>query len=235
MSRCGHAARELDDLQPARHLAERVGAHLAVLGGDDRGQLVLAGVEQLAEREQHLGTPGERRRASPGRPWPRPDRRVDDRRRRRTRPGAATSPVAGSWTSPTRAGSPVHGLPSIQWFKQVGHRASPTVCEGVGQDREPLAGLVLGQGQRRGHAQAVAVEPALADQQAAPRGPPPSRRPPRRRPAPWCRADQLDAEHQPLAAHVADHLAAAAVAFSRPSRSRVPTRSVCCCRSWSSM
>ena len=37
-----------------------VGEHLAVLGGDDRGELVLAGVEQLAEREQHLGAPGQR-------------------------------------------------------------------------------------------------------------------------------------------------------------------------------
>ena len=55
--------------RPARDLAERVGEHLAVLGGDDRRELLLAGVEQLAEGEQHLGAPGQRRvRATPRRP-----------------------------------------------------------------------------------------------------------------------------------------------------------------------
>ena len=43
---------------PRATLAERVGVHLAVLGGDDRGELVLAGVEQLAEGEEHLRAPG---------------------------------------------------------------------------------------------------------------------------------------------------------------------------------
>ncbi len=72
------AAGELDDLEAAGDLAERVGEHLAVLGGDDRGQLALALVEQLAEAEQHLGALGQRggapareRRARGG------DRRVD--------------------------------------------------------------------------------------------------------------------------------------------------------------
>ena len=37
------AAGELDDLQAAGDLAERVGEHLAVLGGDDRGQLAPCG------------------------------------------------------------------------------------------------------------------------------------------------------------------------------------------------
>ena len=36
------AGRELDDLLAARDLAERIGQHLAVLGGDDLGELVLA-------------------------------------------------------------------------------------------------------------------------------------------------------------------------------------------------
>ena len=64
------AAGELDDLLAAGHLAERVGQHLAVLGGDDRRQLALAGVQQLAEREQDLGPLGQR-----GVPPPREGRR----------------------------------------------------------------------------------------------------------------------------------------------------------------
>ena len=54
------AAGELHDLLAAADLAERVGEHLAVLGGDDRGELVLAGVQQLAEGEQHLRPLGQR-------------------------------------------------------------------------------------------------------------------------------------------------------------------------------
>ena len=42
-------AGEFDDLLAAADLAERVGDHLAVLAGDDLGQLALALVEQLAE------------------------------------------------------------------------------------------------------------------------------------------------------------------------------------------
>ena len=49
------AAGELDHLEAAGHLAERVRQHLAVLGGDQRGDVLLALVHQLAEREQHLG------------------------------------------------------------------------------------------------------------------------------------------------------------------------------------
>ena len=53
-------ARELDDLHAAGDLAERVGEHLAVLGGEDLGELALAGVEQLAEREHHRLALGDR-------------------------------------------------------------------------------------------------------------------------------------------------------------------------------
>ena len=63
LEQVGDAARELDDLEAAGDLAQRVGVHLAVLGGDDRGELVLAAVEQLAEGEEDLGTPGQRRGA----------------------------------------------------------------------------------------------------------------------------------------------------------------------------
>ena len=48
------AAGELGDLEAARDLAERVVEDLAVLGGDERGDLLLALVEQLAEGEEHL-------------------------------------------------------------------------------------------------------------------------------------------------------------------------------------
>ena len=54
---------ELDVLQPAGDLADRVGQHLAVLGGDDRGQVVGPLVQQLAEREEHRGPLGQRRTA----------------------------------------------------------------------------------------------------------------------------------------------------------------------------
>ncbi len=47
------AGRELDDLLAAQDLAHRVGDDLAVLAGDEAGQLGLAGVQQLTEREQH--------------------------------------------------------------------------------------------------------------------------------------------------------------------------------------
>ena len=53
------AAGELDDLEAARHLTERVGEDLAVLGGDERGHVLLLGVEQLAEGEEDLGALGE--------------------------------------------------------------------------------------------------------------------------------------------------------------------------------
>jgi hypothetical protein len=54
-------AGELHDLLTARDLPERVGDHLAVLRGDDLGQLTLALVEQLTKREQNLGALGQRR------------------------------------------------------------------------------------------------------------------------------------------------------------------------------
>ena len=54
------AAGELGDLEATGHLAEGVGEDLAVLGGDQRGDVLLALVEQLAELEEHLGALGER-------------------------------------------------------------------------------------------------------------------------------------------------------------------------------
>ncbi len=60
LEQVGHAARELHDLEAAGDLAEGVGVHLAVLAGDDRGELVLAGLQQLAEAEHHPGPGGDR-------------------------------------------------------------------------------------------------------------------------------------------------------------------------------
>ena len=55
-----HAAGELDDLKPARHLAAGVGEHLAVLAGDEAGEVVAAGVDELPEREHDLRAARER-------------------------------------------------------------------------------------------------------------------------------------------------------------------------------
>jgi hypothetical protein len=56
----------LDDLEPARHLAERVGEHLAVLTGQDLGRLLAPRVEELPDAEEELG-PLRERGLAPGR------------------------------------------------------------------------------------------------------------------------------------------------------------------------
>ena len=48
------AAGELDDLEPARNLAERVGLDLAVLRGEKAGDVLAVLVEQLAHAKQDL-------------------------------------------------------------------------------------------------------------------------------------------------------------------------------------
>ena len=54
------AAAELDHLEPARHLAHRVRQHLAVLARQELRDLLALLVEELADREEHLGTLRER-------------------------------------------------------------------------------------------------------------------------------------------------------------------------------
>ena len=76
----GDPAGELDDLLAAADLTQRVGDHLAVLGGQDLRQLTLALVEQLAELEQHLRALGQRR-------IPPPRKRRDSGINHRTRIG----------------------------------------------------------------------------------------------------------------------------------------------------
>src|SRR5213079_954896 len=60
------AARELDDLEPALHLAAGVVERLAVLARDDAGELVAVGVDELAEGEQHRRALRHRRAAPRG-------------------------------------------------------------------------------------------------------------------------------------------------------------------------
>ncbi len=98
----GDAAGELDDLQAALHLARGVREHLAVLVGDDLGDLLGARVDQLAEVEQHLRALRQRRLATTTRRRPR--RSARRRRRPRWRP-AAPRPAARRWPGSTPGSS----------------------------------------------------------------------------------------------------------------------------------
>ncbi|CDY79544.1 hypothetical protein BGLT_02326 [Caballeronia glathei] len=60
-----NAAGKFDDLDAAHHFALGVAEHLAVLAGDELGQLVVVLVEQLLELEHHAGAL-ERRGFAPG-------------------------------------------------------------------------------------------------------------------------------------------------------------------------
>jgi len=123
-------------LEPARHLAERVGEHLAVLLRQDLRDLLALVVQELADREEELGAPGERHRP-PGRErlLRGLDRLVDllDRReidrprllpRRRVehRAGAAGLPRIGA------AGDPViDRLDCCRGVDDIGHGDPPRV------------------------------------------------------------------------------------------------------------
>ena len=117
------AAGELDDLQAALHLAARVVEGLAVLAGDDAGEVVAPRGQQLAVGEEDGGALRERGGA--------PVRRTRRARRATARSTSAadasatrraTWPVAGSWTSAKRSAAS-SGAPPIQWptvFRSVG-------------------------------------------------------------------------------------------------------------------
>jgi hypothetical protein len=62
----GQPAGELDDLHAADDLAAGVLEDLAVLGGDQAGELVLVALEQLAEAEHHARAAGQRHVAPRG-------------------------------------------------------------------------------------------------------------------------------------------------------------------------
>ena len=130
-------AGELDHLEAAVHLAARVGEHLAVLARDQRGELVAVGVDELAEREQHLrcawrATPRPTRRPAFAAAWT--ARSTSAAVANGTR--ATTSPVAGSLTSPWRsagASSGCAGDPVVQQSLASGrahehHRATPRIA-----------------------------------------------------------------------------------------------------------
>ena len=61
LQQMGYATGELDHLDAARHLAEGVLGDLAVLGGDQPGEVLPVAVGQIAEAEQDAGPGGERR------------------------------------------------------------------------------------------------------------------------------------------------------------------------------
>ncbi len=61
-----NATGELHHFETAHHLALRVREHLAVLGGDGRGELVGAALGDFFEAKHHARTP-QRRRGGPGR------------------------------------------------------------------------------------------------------------------------------------------------------------------------
>ena len=48
------AARELDDLEAARHFTSRIGEHLAMLGGDEGGEFVGMLFDKVAKLEHHV-------------------------------------------------------------------------------------------------------------------------------------------------------------------------------------
>ena len=111
------AAAELDHLEPARHLAHRVGEHLAVLGGQELRDLLALLVEELADREEELGALRERERApggerlpSPPGPRGRPLRPSRGRRRPTARRSPGCTPARCARTG--RRSAP----PEIQWL-----------------------------------------------------------------------------------------------------------------------
>ena len=100
------AARELEVLEAAGDLAQRVRRHLAVLRGEQRGELPAVMVDQVPDAEQDVGALRERRGA-PGR---------ERAGRSRDRPSTSSTdaksthlawrPVAGSNTGPRRPDAP---------------------------------------------------------------------------------------------------------------------------------
>ena len=108
-------AGELDDLETAVDLTESVGQHLAVFAGQDRGQIALAALDELAKSKEDACSGRERRAA------PRPrglgrrghgrinDRRIgerDARARLAVRGVVDVSPTVGR-CGPRLAGDPV--------------------------------------------------------------------------------------------------------------------------------
>ena len=136
----GDATGELDDFLTAATSPSGVGEDLAVLGGDDLGQLALAGVEQFPEGEQdvvRLASEVSRHAGGGGRC------RVDDARASATSARASspvTWPVAGLVTSPKRPELPMWMLLSSQW-PMTFFSLMPMILRRrrLGHNRQPVA------------------------------------------------------------------------------------------------
>ena len=103
LSSCGTPQANSTFSRPRAISPRGVGEHLAVLGGDDRGEFVGVRGEQLAECEQHRGAARQRRLAplaAAARRW-RPRRSTSAAEARSTAP--VCSPVAGLNTGPLTA------------------------------------------------------------------------------------------------------------------------------------
>ena len=130
---------------------ERVREHLAVLVGDQLGDLLACGVDQLTEREQHLGSRRDSEacdhssNASP--------RRRRSRRRRlapRAPPRPAVSPVAGLKTGAVPVAVPEVGSPGNPVLDRL-HEGCLRGCGGFGEGRWRASLGTGGGGPRSGH------------------------------------------------------------------------------------
>ncbi len=159
MSRRREAAAELDHLEPARHLAERVGEHLAVLArsGSSRppraARAAARGCGRRARRASRATS-----RARPGTPASRPGRRRRPPRPSRSRPRRSGGRSRGCKTGPLRPEPPVRRVrPPIQcgMLRDARRRASTvSVMSSVvalgprGDDRDELRARRADQGRR---------------------------------------------------------------------------------------
>ena len=124
-------ARELEVLEAAGDLAERVRRDLAVLGGQVRGELLAVRLDEVPDLEHDVGALRERRRA-PGRE--RGLGRRDGRRRpprpRRSRRACVSGRSPGRRPAPSRPDVPATLRPPIQWLTRPGAGASDRAAPG---------------------------------------------------------------------------------------------------------
>ena len=121
------AGRELEVLEAAGDLAERVRGHLAVLGGQERGDVGPVLVDEVADPEQDLGPLRERRRPPGGERLRRgANGRVDLLGRREV--DLAGQRVRSPGRRPGRSGrtSPATDRPPIQWWMRSVAPAPPS-------------------------------------------------------------------------------------------------------------
>ena len=145
----------LDHLDPALHLAQRVGEHLAVLGREQAREVLAVLVEELVDAEHQVGAlrerplpPGGERRLRRG------DRAVDllD-----AREGDLARLLAGRRVvdRPRAAGAPRTASPPIQWpisFSSVVTAAIVRLPRSLPEGYRPLARRQAGRSGSRGRA-----------------------------------------------------------------------------------